>query len=307
MTTVESSPAVVEAARRLYGQSPAEFIATRKSLAAAAKASGDKDAATEIGRLRKPDGAAWAVNIVVRERADAVADLVGLGARMRSAQAALDVATLQDMRVERDRAVDALVTAAVEVVAAAGSRLTPAAQDAVRGTAIAVLADAGASDAVASGLLTKPLSYSGFGEVDVSDAVAVTGSGVVLTALRGGGESQPVESRREKTTDRTGANAQRTDARQPETHRLEARRRQARAALESAVAAETSARADADQAAERVTTAEAALDEARRRYDEALREADAARTSASQAREVLATATRARAEAETEDARARRG
>lgn len=182
---------ILDAARALYAGSPSEFIAHRTELVKAAKAAGDKDAAREIGQLRRPDVAAWAVNVVVREHPEVVAALAGLGARMRAAQSTLDAAALQGMRGERDEALARLVSTAVTALAERGHPLTPAAQDAVRETGIAMLADPGASDAVASGLLRTGLTYSGFGEVDISDAIAVTSSGAVLTALTGGGDAAP--------------------------------------------------------------------------------------------------------------------
>ena len=274
MSAAESAPAVVEAAQELYGGAPGDFIARRKVLAAEVKAAGDPDSAAEIGRLRKPDVAAWAINLTVRQRSDVAADLVGLGARMRAAQSALDGAALQGMRQERDAAIRAFVAAAVDVVSEQDVRLAPAAQDAVRATAIAVLADAGASDAVATALLTRPLSYSGFGEVDLSDAVAVTGSGVVLTALHGGGHGDP---------DRPTADEK------PEA----VRRERARAALREAESQEARAQDSAELAATRLEEAETDLAAARARYDEALRAAETARTADAEARAAVTAAIRA--------------
>ena len=65
-------------------------------------------------------------------------------------------------------------------------RLSAAAQQDVRATAIAALADERASAAVTSGQLTRALSYSGFGEVDLAEAVARTAGGAILTILPGG-------------------------------------------------------------------------------------------------------------------------
>ena len=53
----------------------------------------------------------------------------------------------------------------------------------MRATAVAALADEGAGTAVSSGQLTRALSYSGFGEVDLSEAVARTASGAILTLV----------------------------------------------------------------------------------------------------------------------------
>ncbi|GAB3441159.1 hypothetical protein GCM10027517_16660 [Phycicoccus ginsengisoli] len=178
---------VAEAMQELYAVEPDTFMATRSRLVAAAKADSDKAAATEIGKLRKPSVAAWAVNATAREEAGVVADLVELGERMREAQSRLDAAALTGMRKERDAAVEAFVTAAARVAAAAARSLSPAVLQEVRATAIAALADERASAAVTSGQLTRSLSYSGFGEVDLAEALARTAGGAILTVVPGGG------------------------------------------------------------------------------------------------------------------------
>ena len=180
---------LAQAMQSLYAVGPDEFMAARTQAVAAARAVADKEAAAEIGKLRKPSLAAWAVNITARAEPDVVAELVDLGARMRAAQGRLDTATLTSMRPERDRVVEAFVKAAVRSAEELGRSLSPAVQGEVRGTAIAALADERAAAAVSSGQLTRALSYSGFGEVDVSEAVARTASGAILTVVRGTGGS----------------------------------------------------------------------------------------------------------------------
>ena len=170
----------------LYAASPDDFMAARSALVAAAKAAGQAGTATEIGKLRKPSLAAWAVNLTARAAPDVVTALTELGAQMRSAQSRIDTGALSAMRGERDAAVDAFVRAATESVSAAGRKLSAAAQQDVRATAIAALADERASAAVTSGQLTRALSYSGFGEVDLDEAVARTTGGAILTILPGG-------------------------------------------------------------------------------------------------------------------------
>ena len=184
----------------LYAVAPGEFIARRTALVKQARSNGLKELANEIGALRKPSVSAWAVNQVVRARAHTVAQLRDLGARLRHAQSTLDAAALGGLRAERDEALAGLVRGAGEVSARSGHPLTAAADAEVRDTGIAALADAGAEEVAWSGALTRSLSYSGFGEVDVSDAVARTGTGVILTRIEGGGESDgPAESPEDRT------------------------------------------------------------------------------------------------------------
>lgn len=188
---------VAESARTVYAVPLAEFVATRKAVAADVKASvaaelGAKEgtaAAKTVLALRKPTLTAWAMNLVPRgDDTTALADLVGLGARMRAAQSRLDTATLTSVRGERDAALTAYVDLVVAAAEKQGGSLSPAARDEVRASAIAALADESASDALASGQLTRALSYSGFGEVDLTGAVGVTSSGSIVSVLPGGGE-----------------------------------------------------------------------------------------------------------------------
>jgi hypothetical protein len=179
---------LAQAMEALYAAGPDEFMALRKRLVAAARDEGDKTAAADIGKLRKPSVAAWAVNLVAHRAREVVEELVDLGGQMRDAQSRLDATALTGMRKDRDAAVEAFVRAATEAVDEEGRRLPPAAQQEVRATAIAALADERATEAVASGQLTRALSYSGFGEVDLAEALARTSGGAILTVVRGGSE-----------------------------------------------------------------------------------------------------------------------
>ena len=178
--------AVADAARALYAVPLADFVASRKSFAAEAKVAAGPAASKAVLALRKPTLPAWAMNLVPRGDSSALADLVGLGARMRAAQSRLDTATLTSVRGERDAALTAYVEAVAAAAEGEGASLSAAAREEVRASAIAALADESASEAVASGQLTRALSYSGFGEVDLSGAVGVTSSGSVVSVLPGG-------------------------------------------------------------------------------------------------------------------------
>ena len=183
-----ADPAVLAAAlSSLYAVPPEEFMAERKRLVAAAKTDGDAAVAKEIGALRKPSLAAWAVNLLAREAPDLVDGLADLGGRMRAAQGRLDTDTLTSLRPERDQLLEEVVRTTVRLVSDAGRACSAAAQQDVRATAIAALADEQAMAAVASGQLARPLSYSGFGEVDLAEAVVRTTSGAILSVVRGGG------------------------------------------------------------------------------------------------------------------------
>src|SRR5690348_2390214 len=82
MPDVPDSGAFAAALRSLYAVPPEDFMAERKRLVAAEKADGDPAVAKEIGTLRKPSLAAWAVNLLAREAPDLVDGLADLGGRM---------------------------------------------------------------------------------------------------------------------------------------------------------------------------------------------------------------------------------
>lgn len=174
------------AAAELYGGTPAQFVARRSALVKAAREAKDREAAKDVAALRKPSGAAWALNQVVRRCGEVVALMRHLGVRLRHAQSTLDAAGLAALRAERDEALATLVSAARELCADEGQTLTEAVEREVRDTAIAALADAAAEEVAWSGVLTRGLSYAGFGEVDIADAVAQTSTGVVLARIEGG-------------------------------------------------------------------------------------------------------------------------
>lgn len=188
------------AATRLYAEAPADFVATRTALVTSAKADGDKEAATAIAALRKPSVAAWLLNQLVHRAAPVIESLTELGAQLRQATARLDAAAIAELRPRRDSALADLVTAAVGVAGESGQKVSAAVESEIRNTGIAALADEAAEEVLTSGTLTRALSYSGFGEVDLSEAAAMTSTGVVLTSIRGGRTAD-----RDTAADDTGA------------------------------------------------------------------------------------------------------
>jgi hypothetical protein len=289
------------AMQALYAASPDDFMGLRAQAVADARAARDKESASAIAKLRKPSVAAWAVNLTAREAPDLVEELVDLGERMRAAQSRLDTATLTGLRPDRDRLLAAWVEAAVAAVERAGRALSAAAQEEVRGTVIAALADATAAAAVGSGQLTRTLSYSGFGEVDVSEAVGRTTGGSILTVLPGGsgrGSGRRSKAGSADTTDDTDDGNDTDDERA--THDAEAEAVAAQAALEQAeqvlVAAEeevSAARQRAEETRERLAVVERQLAKAREADERALeavtdavrlrKQAEAARRTAQEA------------------------
>lgn len=169
---------------RLYAVPLADFMATRTSLVAQAKADKDKALAARLGKLRKPSVAAWTLNQLVRARPGLVEEIESVGAQLRAAQANLHGTAITALRPARDQLIADVLAGAGEISAGGGSSLSGPAADEIRDSVIAALASAEASEAVTSGALTRALHYSGFGEVDLEDAVVATTTGRLLRLIR---------------------------------------------------------------------------------------------------------------------------
>jgi hypothetical protein len=310
--------ALAAATAELYAVAPDEFVATRTRLVQDARAGGDASLAKEVGRLRRPTVAAWAVNRTVRERPVEVERLRDVGHRLRAAQAQLDAARLRDLRSAREELLAGFVAGAAEVAEAAGRPLAPAALEEVRSTVIAALASEQAAEAVVSGHLTRALSYSGFGEVDLSEAVARTSSGAVLTVVArpeegagpgvGGAKEKKVPAQQAEDRAQEEQRAQQGPRAQEERRAQEQRLREveeahatAATAAEEAALAVDQARDRADEARWRVEELEAELQRARKEHHSAEQAATAAARARRTADAALGVATRRleRARAET--------
>jgi len=149
---------VDEIADELYGLAPEDFTTARD---AAARDARDPATSKAIKALRKPTAAAHAVNRIVRDRPDDVAELLAVGEQLRTAMArgGGDVRELTEQR----RA----------LVSDLSAHAPPSVKADVAATLEAATADPELAAAVRSGRLVRPLHYAGFGALpDVSEAVA---------------------------------------------------------------------------------------------------------------------------------------
>lgn len=156
------------AADELYGVHPSEFVEVRNGLAAQAKASGDKATAKAVAALRKPNQAAWLVNLLVREEPEQLAALLDLGVAMRKAQARLSAGDLKALSAQRQKLVRALAGQAYDLAADHDEQVSRTVLNQVEDTLSAALADPDAGELVRAGRLLGPLTYSGFGPAGLS-------------------------------------------------------------------------------------------------------------------------------------------
>jgi hypothetical protein len=165
---------VESVADELYGLPPSEFTAARDARSAAAKREGDSDLAAAIKKLGRPTAAAWLANLLVRERAEQVEQLLELGAAMREAQAELAGDQMRQLALQRRQIVSALGREAGQLAVDRGQPVSRSIREEMEGTLEAALADPDAGEALSSGRLTTSLRYTGLGSVDVAGAVAAT-------------------------------------------------------------------------------------------------------------------------------------
>ncbi|RQW97852.1 hypothetical protein [Micromonospora globispora] len=247
--------------QRLYATPPDRFVAARDAAVDDARRAGDRAAAREIAKLRRPTVAAWLVNLLAIRRPELVADLAQLSESLRSAQRELRGTKLRELSAQRRAVVGALV-AEVRKLAAAEKDAPPAGKlplAEVEATLNAALSDAEVAEQVRSGRLLRATHYAGFGEVPRPQLRLVTG----------GVEEPPVPDR--------------------EAERAEARRRFARSARSDQKKAETeltgATRSEEDGAAtlDRIETELAELERRRAVAEQELSRAKLARRAAERA------------------------
>jgi hypothetical protein len=167
-----ASDRVTAAVAELYGADPGEFTARRKTLADAARAAGDRDAAKEITALRKPTRAAWVVNRLARADPGAPRRLADLAAGLRAATEAKDGRRLRELSARRGELVDGLTARALD---AAGVADPPAGlREDVAATLTAALADPETAARFADGTLIRAAEWAGFGLLPSPEAAEDT-------------------------------------------------------------------------------------------------------------------------------------
>lgn len=278
------------AARALYTAPPARFVAERDALARRLRATGDRDAAREVGSWRRPTVAAWWVNLLAWERPAELAELLDLATALREATAAMSGAQLRELSAQRHRVIQAMVEAAVGMARKAGARPSEEVRRQVEQTLAAAMADDKAAAQVRSGRLTTPLEHVGFGPV---------------TAPPRGPAAAPASShgRRAPTA---GAGGRRRSALEDELARAWQAAREAADARDTAQAEAARARADSDEAQRRVGAAGERVATLRKALTEAEEELAAATEAQRRADSRDEAAVAAEREAERAAAAARR-
>lgn len=152
-----------DAADELYALAPEEFTAARTAREKDAKKAGDRELATRIHALARPNVAGWMLNRLVRERPQEVQPFLELGEDLREASAAGEGDRLRSLGRLQRQTVTALLDDALAIAAAAGRTVSADVRRTLTETLRAALADADAAGELQAGRLTAGLYNSGLG------------------------------------------------------------------------------------------------------------------------------------------------
>ncbi|MEW1834200.1 hypothetical protein [Microbacterium sp. NPDC079995] len=274
MTGETDDTRLIEIAARLSVAPAGDFVALRT--AAAAEAS-DKALATAIKKLRKPVLAAWVVNLLASDDADALTPAADLADEFREAVDAGDARALTDLSRRRRSILRDLVDRAVKRAGERGVEVGGAVRIAVEQTLDAALRDPDAAAAVSSGRLLRPIEATGMDAPDLTDAVS--GPFEVGTA-RPEPNDELAERRAARDAARAAAEARRhAESAERDLARVEEDWRKAQertASLEDRLAELDRERARLEDDIARARDAHTDLTEQRRRAREAARKARSA-------------------------------
>jgi hypothetical protein len=160
---------------RLYGVPLDEFVHDRDELAKRLRREGERDAAEQVKKLRKPSAGAWALNQAVRRRRKETDALLAAGKRLRDAHESLmsggDPAKLRKATQEERELASGLADCA-EAIASETGKSGPALRERVRSTLHAAAVDEEAREELAKGRFVREREAVGLGPFDAATTLA---------------------------------------------------------------------------------------------------------------------------------------
>src|ERR1700674_1951642 len=104
----------------LYGLPPEQFTRARNAGAKELAASGDRESAAVVRKLRKPSLTAWLANMLVRRHPVEIDELIDLGRELRQAQRTGAGGEIRRLGAQRQKLVQRLVVLASAEAKTAG-------------------------------------------------------------------------------------------------------------------------------------------------------------------------------------------
>ncbi len=245
---------------RLYAASPDDFVKQRDELARSLRKDGDRQAADEVKKLRKPSVAAWTVNQLARREKMRLRGLFTAGERLRAAHeevlAGAAPNALEKARDDERNAIGELVAAARALLEESGRPPSEGVLDRVRETLHAAIVDEEIGERVRAGRLEKEERATGFGFTSLPATIAKPRKPAAARPRRG----------REAVKDDAAPAKRRRAEEAASQRRLRAQEglRAARAALAEAERALKSRRRDLERAERELENRRAAVKSAER-------------------------------------------
>jgi hypothetical protein len=163
---------------KLYGVPLDEFVRDRDELAKRLRRDGEREAADEVKKLRKPSAGAWALNQAVRRRRKETDALLAAGERLRAAHESLmsggDQAELRDAMRE-ERALASALADCAEAIASETGKSGPALRERVRSTLHAAAVDDEARAELEKGRFVREREAVGLGPFGAAPAMPARG------------------------------------------------------------------------------------------------------------------------------------
>jgi hypothetical protein len=239
--------AAQEELERLYLQPPERFTRTRDELARSLRERGEREAAQEVKKLRRPSVAAWLVNQLGLREPGAVESLLAAGKRLRELEDAMlagkgNADELRAAAAEERDAIQELVAAARRIADHDDRKVNEAIFDRVAETLQAASADEELAESVRAGRVEREAKAATIGVSSRAPAPAR-------------GRRRPREDDR---AERNRAQAE-LDAASRDLERAEARRERAQDEVDKQTERLKDARADLAKAKREATRAAAAL------------------------------------------------
>jgi hypothetical protein len=235
--------------RNLYAEPPGEFIAARDVAAKAARAAGDEELAAALKALRRPTVSAGLLNLLARERRDAVIALAEVGPKLRAAQQDGAGDTVRALMRDRKDLTAQLGRDAADLADEQGLTVTAGVEREIQTALLAAVSEPTVATALLAACLSTAPIATGLGYAEPTGSTEPTGS-----PKRAAGRAT------KKTPPISSASAQRAAAARDRLQQAEKAQRDAERAADKlgqrAAAADTEV-AELDHALQR------ALDEAR--------------------------------------------
>jgi hypothetical protein len=302
---VAESRLIEDAADELYGLPPGDFTRARDERAKQLRADGERDAASEVKKLRRPTVAAWALNQLSRRKRKELDELLSAGEQLRAAQDELlgggDRSAFQEAAA-RERDLVARLSADTTTMASEAGERGAGLQEKVAETLHAAALDEATAEELRAGRLVREReAIGGFGAMPMGAPPPSRSKSRTPKPAREAAppkkDAQPERRAAAEQEERAAAEqeqraaaerkqrlaAARTDERHARRD-LDAAERAVTHAQERAEAAEANAREAAERArttAERLKEAKRALTAARRAHAATERALDKAETAAS--------------------------